>query len=317
MGSRNPLSIAARIVSFHPTLGSMCPFPRDFFQSMIERMVYPLISLGQLMVSFLILLAINRIRRSGSPLDRNRWLARPLQALALGSYTPLATVAAVLLACRPVGNGAFYVIAAHPAYSCTSEAYKPFFFASVGIIVVYVVGLPTMLGVALLRLRKRLHEPQVERALGFVYTCYRPERLYWEVIVLIRRAVMIALGIIFSAAIRQFLLAFASFAFLLLHFMAWPDLSVFENTVEAAALALLTFIAVAETSTLAAATSTQFSVSVASAVAFVLGLAIIAGAIAFTFRQRVFEAARFVRDKIRGCRGEPVVTEPKGDTVEL
>jgi hypothetical protein len=176
-----------------------------------------------------------------------------------------------------------------------------------------------VLGALLFKIRKNLHDDRWQRALGFIYTCYRfavslcfslwlcflsvgirPQTYFWEVVVLLRRASMIVLSLVFISEIRAFLLAMASFFFLLLQFAVMPNTLLLENVVETAVLALLTFIAVIEASRLS--TTNPFSVSVLTGAAFVLGVVLIVGGVVYVWRERVLHLV----DRIRvACGGRP------------
>jgi hypothetical protein len=133
------------------------------------------------------------------------------------------------------------------------------------------------------------------------------------VVVLVRRAAMIALGITLVPATRQFLVALASLAFLLLHFAAWPYNTTLENVVEAACLALLTFIAMAETSYLAQMPGEQFAVTAAVSAAFVAGVAIVICALVYSNRARAAALWQHVRAK---CGGAPSGSPQAGRDLE-
>lgn len=303
MGPQNPLTIAARILNLSPTTGSLCPYNRDFYGSVLERMLFPVLSLVQLLVSYAVLqiVALVRSRWTGGPIelfDRSRWLVRPLQALALSAYTPLAFVVASVLTCRSVASGAYSVVSAAPGYSCTSTVYHSYFAAAVVIAVVYLAGLPSALAAVLFAYRKRLTDSRYQDTFGYTFQCYRPQLFFWEVVVLARRAVMIVLGIVLDPNTKQLLLAFASLAFLVLHYAAWPHNTLLENGVEAVSLALLTLIAVVEASSFAQQPSEQNATAGVVSAAFVAAIVVMALALLYSYKPRITAVLQSVLQRL-------------------
>jgi hypothetical protein len=159
MGPNNPFATVARFVSFHPTVGSACPFHRTFYESVLQRLLSPVMSFAQLAITLLVMEIGSRLYR-GRGINVARWVIRPLQALMLAVYTPLAAVAAQVrfpsaglfvglmcvagqvLDCRPISSGSvsFRVITAQPAFECAGPLYDAYFSASLAIVLVYIVG---------------------------------------------------------------------------------------------------------------------------------------------------------------------------------
>jgi hypothetical protein len=240
LGPNNPLSVLGRLFSFSPSTGLLCPFMRDFYGSITQDFLMPVLSLVQLLLAYVVVEIVARVRTGSAP-DRTRWLGRPLQALLLGSYTPFANAALSILNCRQAANE--FVVAAQPAYSCTSAIHYPYLIVSWLIVALYVLGLPVAIGIALFRLRTQLGRPWCQRTLGYVYTCYREPCFFWEVVLLLRRAVVTLLVLVPDISTQLYALTAACFAFTALQAMVQPHGRSIENVVETIALGLLTFIA--------------------------------------------------------------------------
>jgi len=243
----------------------------------------PVLSVVLLLLTLLVGTFVAKLA-TGNFLDRKRWLVRPFQALLLGSYTPLASIAIEVLNCRHLPTGVSLVLS-QPAYKCFGSVYQPYFAASVTVMVVFVAGLPLSVFGILVGLRKQLSRAWVQGTFGYLYSCYRSDRFLWEVVVLVRRVCLMLTALIVDRNLQAYTVALLSFAYMVLSAIVRPYVSDLENWVEVISLGLMAFIASTSASTLAE-TSADTAIAINLA-ALCFGLLIVFGANVYALRDTI------------------------------
>ena len=76
---------------------------------------------------------------------------------------------------------------------CFSHQHQILFFASGIPLIVSLFGAPAWLLFVLIYHHKRLNEPQFLGTYGFFYKSYRPKRQYWEVVIMVRKALLFSI----------------------------------------------------------------------------------------------------------------------------
>jgi len=142
------------------------------------------------------------------------------------------------------GPGADSVVATYPGLSCESNEYKNTAGFMWFLVVTVVIGVPVGIAVGLWWNRKRLYDPEddkFKRRYGIVFETYLERRFWWEVVILIRRVVLIAVytGVNSNFALQNSWLSVANVLFLLIHLVALPYASPADNIYEATELVVL------------------------------------------------------------------------------
>jgi hypothetical protein len=228
------------VLNFQPDARGICPFHRSIFAAFLQQTLsVPAIAVVQLLISYGVYVLIQRRRRL--PADRARWLVRPLFALALSLYTPVTSAVFGMLWPRQIG--AFTVLAAAPAQVFLSAQHRPFFALATVLAVLFVLGFPLVLLVAVIRNRRRIGHSAVVALLGFVYEAYRPSVYWWEVVVLVRRMVIAAVGTAMVGNARALGLTMLCIAFAVSQMYVQPMHSAMENASEVTGLGMLIVLA--------------------------------------------------------------------------
>ena len=105
--------------------------------------------------------------------------------------------------CQYVGRG-MYLLASDTSIECYTNEHALIMVVAVIFMLLYTLGLPVLSIIVLLRLRARIKmeadmkaEPVVIRLLGFVYDGYEPSYLWWESVVMLRKASIAAVIVFF------------------------------------------------------------------------------------------------------------------------
>jgi len=141
------------------------------------------------------------------------------------------------------------VVAAFPALSCSDPDYLrvvPLFYILVFLLLVVA---PACLAIGLRHIvvtTKRIHDPVTTTRYGLLYCSYLPQFYYWEILILLRRAVLVAIMFnVLEPGRRASLLSLINFAFFLAHIAARPYVSANGNRIESVSLCILSMMTMA------------------------------------------------------------------------
>eukprot|EP00698_Gefionella_okellyi_P013988 TRINITY_DN3863_c0_g1_i1.p1 TRINITY_DN3863_c0_g1~~TRINITY_DN3863_c0_g1_i1.p1 ORF type:complete len:338 (-),score=80.15 TRINITY_DN3863_c0_g1_i1:242-1255(-) len=250
LGPNTSTDVWLSVFNFSPTTAvNMCPFPRSFLQSQLTQFILPLISLGQLLISVVLLKLFGLCR--GRRITFERWLIRPLCALLIATVMPFATAVITLLNCRTVYadlSPRYWVLAASPAISCYSPTYWPYRVAALFLIVV-VALVPVALLVFLVRTARGANDAHRSR-FGYLYESYNARLYFWEVVIMTRRILLVALAQIDQTSVRQYVLTIVCVVIAATHMLAAPMLEEAANRTETFALWMLVVVAFTSSSSL-------------------------------------------------------------------
>eukprot|EP00698_Gefionella_okellyi_P002200 TRINITY_DN12028_c0_g1_i1.p1 TRINITY_DN12028_c0_g1~~TRINITY_DN12028_c0_g1_i1.p1 ORF type:complete len:1626 (+),score=398.88 TRINITY_DN12028_c0_g1_i1:1351-6228(+) len=242
--------VLTSLLMYRPSGGALCLFPRDFYSSFVEHLIVPLVTLFVLVASYGILLLYFRIRLGHrATVDRNRFLIRPVVSWLLSIYSPTLLAALDIVSCRQVGQ--FLVVSGQPALLCSGPTYHNYYVVSMVLVVVIVVCLPLVMLILLGVYRKRLRENDISERFGYVYEQYRPGYVWWEVVVLLRRAALSLFNVIPATSARTYAFAFGCTIMFALQLAVRPERHTSDALVELAALLTLTIIANANSASVA------------------------------------------------------------------
>lgn len=135
-------------------------------------------------------------------------------------YPTIATQAFRLFSCLSVGEG-MYLVAdlEEPCYK--GRHLLMVLVLGLGQVVAYVIGLPTLLLVFLLRNRTKLDNSfAVKVRYGLFYSAYRSNRFFWEVVITARKVFMVVLSVFGQASLGKHLQAMMTLTILLISITA-------------------------------------------------------------------------------------------------
>jgi hypothetical protein len=150
-------------------------------------------------------------------------------------------------------------------------------------VAVVAVGLPAVLVALVVLVRDGIGTSWCDRRFGYLYDCYRRERYWWEVVVVLRRGAVLAVGFVLNPALRAYAVAVLCFVFTAFQLAMAPHQRALENAVESGALAILAFLACTQASGFAVAQPD--AAQLVSMVVLAMGGSLIL--IAYIYRQRV------------------------------
>ena len=126
------------------------------------------------------------------------------------------------------------------AVSSESTAYQTALLVGTIAVLVYVIGIPLATLVLLFRLRKRLHQPAVIQSFGFLFLGYRRSMYFWEMIVVLRKAMLNLAAVVFISKFPALIVGFIILAFALsVQLWAAPYSSNFMNAFEGSSIAVM------------------------------------------------------------------------------
>jgi hypothetical protein len=151
-------NVVLQLLNVHiPSLNG-CSFPTDYYVMFVQRLVTPLVSVGQLLLSFAVLSVLSRLFSGSSP-DRACWLWTPAVSLLISMYEPLRDATFGMLRCAD--KAGFSVLAEAPAFDCASSRHVYYASIATGVVVAVTTMFPLGLIVILAVLRNRLNEDTV------------------------------------------------------------------------------------------------------------------------------------------------------------
>lgn len=206
---------------------------------------------------------------------------RTAQSLVLNGYTHASSVSFSLLRCVSVGRDGQRVLAARPGISCESGDYSSLQALAILVVVLYVIGLPLAVLILMMRKREVIRslltgpaaakleatagsvsestqeerptseEPSLDvvtdsvqqfgRVFGPLFEIYTPRTFWWNVWVLVRRAlfsVTVLLPSSGDSSSRVLMLGYLTMLCLVLQLRMRPFLDLLANEAEAVALIL-------------------------------------------------------------------------------
>jgi hypothetical protein len=232
--------------------------PAKLFSSIIT----PIIAFGQLIVigllDWLVIKLTNRsITRGNRDLDGLpdsgfafnvgkethgfAWSAymRSFIALLLFTYQAITFTALTFLNCTTVGQ--VEVVSAYPAFQCDSSEYnqiKPVF---VICLILFTIGVPLYLASFFIFRRNSMSDQTFFARYGFIWESYRSKYLWWELVYMARRLILIVVYVSTyskSRAYQYSWLSFCSVILLLMHMLCNPFQGVLMNQLESFSLLL-------------------------------------------------------------------------------
>ena len=170
--------------------------PRSIKKMVLDVML-PFL-LGLAFMIFWMLLSLQQKRSFRHLLSR--WIVTAFAVLYI-SYTKMAEVLLKIVICqRADGDSDDANAIADSRYwiedtdiRCFSLRHQILLFAGGIPLILAVFGAPAWLLFVLIHHHKRLNEPQFLGTYGFFYRSYRPERQYWEVVIMGRKALLFAI----------------------------------------------------------------------------------------------------------------------------
>jgi len=123
---------------------------------------------------------------------------------------------------------------------CTGHDFDVAKIVSIVVVVCWVVGLPVGFSVLLFLYRNSLHELFLRRILGGLYLKYKNEYYFWDVIILVRRIVIVTISMLKDQPdTRSFLLLLAMLGSVMAHRFAMPFKDESLNKLELLSLLML------------------------------------------------------------------------------
>jgi hypothetical protein len=182
-----------QLLNVHIPSLSGCSFPTDYYGMFVQRLVTPLVYVGQLLLSFAVLSVLSRLFTGFWP-DRARWLWTPAVSLLLSMYEPLTDAAFSMLRCTDAAG--FSVLAEAPAYNCASVRHAYYAAIATGVVVAVTTLFPLALIIILAVLRNRLNDDPVRSRIGLLYGEYRPALRFWLLVSLLRRTLLVGIQLL-------------------------------------------------------------------------------------------------------------------------
>jgi hypothetical protein len=182
-----------QLLNVHIPSLSGCSFPVDYYGMFVQRLVTPLVSVGQLLLSFVVLSVLSRLFTGSWP-NRARWLWTPTVSLLISMYEPLTDAAFGMLRCTDAAG--FSVLAEAPAYNCASSRHTYYASIATGVVVAVTTLFPLALIIVLAVLRKRLNDDPVRTRIGLLYGEYRPALRFWLLVSLLRRTLLVGIQLV-------------------------------------------------------------------------------------------------------------------------
>ncbi|CAE7548921.1 nramp1 [Symbiodinium natans] len=105
---------------------------------------------------------------------------------------------------------------------CKSDSHMQWLGLSTVGLVVYGIGVPVALFIALFRVRKRLFRAEVRKRFGFLYNGFELRYYYFESVYMFRKVMILLFFTAPTMYVRMVLMLFTSFGFILLHVYSGP-----------------------------------------------------------------------------------------------
>jgi hypothetical protein len=260
-----------RLFNFFPAeaSGATCFAPLNPYQKMLFEAYTPFIFIGVLLGTAVAELILRRVLARFGPFVWRKY-ARTLLSLVILSYTQVGTVVAEYVSCTTVGQYSLGFF--HPEVNCNESAYHANRDTLIPLMLMHLVVFPAAMLWQLCHNQSPItaaqeqfgddaEDPMGNRARqkgmqlisiwGPVFECYRAPCYWWEVFALVRRGLLIAIGINIPYNSNDFYAPWKYTAFVLFllcliaaHVIFRPFLIPWHNTLEAISLLVLLVLAV-------------------------------------------------------------------------
>jgi uncharacterized membrane protein YsdA (DUF1294 family) len=173
------------------------------------------------------------------------WYIRTLTSLLSFSYTTITQNVILYLNCRDIGDNR--VVASNPDVSCSTDKYRHYSALAYILLALYVLAFPIALSAFLYwaKVKRWFENEKFSTYAGLLYQPFRSEYYFWEVVILVRRLIVIGIYVLAYSTTSARNLGLFCFSLLMLtiHIITKPFASQSENHVETALLILLTLLA--------------------------------------------------------------------------
>lgn len=105
---------------------------------------------------------------------------------------------------------------------CKSDNHMPWLALSTAGLIVFGLGVPVSLFIALCRVRKSLYRPEIRKRYGFLYNGFELKYYYFESVYMFRKVMILLFFTAPTMYVRMVLMLFTSFGFILLHVNSGP-----------------------------------------------------------------------------------------------
>lgn len=105
---------------------------------------------------------------------------------------------------------------------CNSDGHRPWLCLSTVGLVIFGLGVPVSLFIALCRVRKHLYRPEIRKRYGFLYNGFELKYYYFESVYMFRKVMILLFFTAPTMYVRMVLMLFTSFGFILLHVYTGP-----------------------------------------------------------------------------------------------
>ncbi|KAJ6249598.1 g protein-coupled receptor-related [Anaeramoeba flamelloides] len=135
--------------------------------------------------------------------------------------------------CTKNNEGEYY-LDANPKIQCYSSSWYPLFVVSLFLVIIYIIGIPLVLILVLIKYSRKLNEVQFDEKFGLLCCRYSKSYFYWEIVVMVRKLFFVIFQIYLThyKNYQLILCIFVLFVSLLLQFQYKPYLSTRHNHLE-------------------------------------------------------------------------------------
>jgi hypothetical protein len=119
-------------------------------------------------------------------------------------HPPLTEQTFTLFSCKQLGVGEDdYYLTQDMQIRCYTPEHNAWMIAlGIPMLAVYVFGIPFLVFYLLHKFQRRLNEPEVKRRLFFLYTGYEREWWFWEVLVAVRKLMLVAVTVFWQYSVQ-------------------------------------------------------------------------------------------------------------------
>eukprot|EP00026_Physarum_polycephalum_P002881 Phypoly_transcript_02890.p1 GENE.Phypoly_transcript_02890~~Phypoly_transcript_02890.p1 ORF type:complete len:858 (+),score=95.31 Phypoly_transcript_02890:196-2574(+) len=233
---------------FFVPFSQQCSVKLDFFSTFMLAIFMPLILLGILCVNFALQFVVWAISNKLSlKLQEYTKLSfttfsRTICSIVVLTYSHVTLAVFTVVICRSVGP--YSIVAASPDISCSTPNYKHWSTFAY-FIFVYIALVPVIVAYLCKSHTKKKQSNELAKKFGVLFQCFKDDKYYWEVVILVRRLVFIMIhAVAFSEPSAKYL-ALMIFAILVLvhHLFAAPYYTKIENLLEMSLLSILVVLA--------------------------------------------------------------------------
>ena len=203
-------SVGDKVIDFRCMISNSLTIAETAY---FKTLLYALLPLGLSFLSVIVWRACGK--RLVDPNKVRPMMAGTIVLMLYLIYPSVSTSALSLWKCEYIENvGSIFVV--DPETLCTDKVHTQWVHGlALPSVVLYVLGLPTIAVLFLFKFRNKLDEPNTKIRLGLLYNGYRREHYLHEIWVVMRKLVIIVIGIFTNEL--QVLLALGAVAILLTH----------------------------------------------------------------------------------------------------